>query len=591
MVQTDPGDNPHPSFDGEPDMSSSHAAQPHQRVRRWSRRMIRTAFWVSVLLIVSAAAVKYWVGPMLVRRAIRRQLPTYWDGWVQIEEVDVRFDASVRLIGVTLHDRGGRVWMRASDIETGSLLGPGLTLQVRRLHLDSLAVQMHFVAGRPLEEWETPLRNTDRLIRWLEEVTSIDELTAAGTISLVCTDGGRFDTGPLQLSVHRAVRGHRVQLRRLATEPGEAIEARGGLEWGSSDLEMTLLYRQRIQPGEGAVLAEILGIPGIEKAGGVVSADLETRGRWTQPLSWRPKGACRFSEWTVSTPAGDLLSGLGAEVSLANDPNGVSAELTTLDGTLCEGRLRARGRWAVTPGNANRVMVACETAEYSGRVALDGVELGELMPAVASIVGRTALTREQGRRSTGRLHARYDLTGRGCRLGGLRGRGAVSLRGANLWAFPVVSDLIGQFRSRPSGALSRADMEAAVRSRGAVVTIEEARVVSPFYAIDVEPGGTLNLRDARLDLYAVGVPLEKLTDALSKVPLLNLIPFLQKSLSRVHLEGRWDRPDGIEISSAPMPDRSLGRDAREFFLQAAKTGGDFPGHLLDRFGKWFDRGE
>jgi hypothetical protein len=87
-------------------------------------------------------------------------------------------------------------------------------------------------------------------------------------------------------------------------------------------------------------------------------------------------------------------------------------------------------------------------------------------------------------------------------------------------------------------------------------------------AIDVEPGGTLNLWTGRLDVVAAVGLLQQLRGVLKSIPLMGLVVDMTDRLSRFRVEGKWDDAASIVITQAPK--REIREGSKQFMTSAAK---------------------
>jgi hypothetical protein len=531
------------------------------------------ALWISLAVIVLAAAGKFFIAPAIVRYVIGVELPRYWDGSMEIDGVSVGF-RSVQLRGVTLKDRGGRVWLRAGSLSASPGMERNLQAGFRDVDLDDVEIRLQFIEGR----CQPPARNVDELIDRLEQVTRIRMLHADGTITLERPGGPSYSVGPLELDIGRANDGHRVVLRRIGRDETQTLRLAGRANWGSSDFDGNVAIHHRITPADGHDLAAILAIPGVDRAAVTLRAELDIAGRWTQPLTWRPTGTASLGDGRLVLGGVDLLNDLAGEFAVTSDANSVTAVASDLAAKLAGGRFAASGSLTLRPDGST------DLVSYRGSVTVDRAAIGPVVEALSHTLHRGVSGESLD--GLGTLQLRYDVRGDGLALRGLRGRGVVRLQDADLARLPVMPALIRRLRGSAGGVAALGDAEAAVRSVGALVTLRQARIAGPLLAIELDPGGTVNLAEGTVDLFAVGVPLDKLQGVLEQLPVLRILGFLQRSLTRVHVKGNW--LDGeVTVTAAPMPETRLGEETRAFFLSAARAGGDLPGHLIGRFRTMF----
>jgi len=144
------------------------------------------------------------------------------------------------------------------------------------------------------------------------------------------------------------------------------------------------------------------------------------------------------------------------------------------------------------------------------------------------------------------------------------------VEGADLRKVPAVAEVLRRAGLGRPDVLSDSDVEIQFGLRGAEVVLQQTRIQLRLAAVDVEPGGTVNLRTGEMDLVAVVVLFEKVRDLLRSIPLVSIVVDLTERLSRLHVEGKWGRPESLVITPAPL--REI-REGSKKFLTAAARGG------------------
>ena len=164
------------------------------------------------------------------------------------------------------------------------------------------------------------------------------------------------------------------------------------------------------------------------------------------------------------------------------------------------------------------------------------------------------------------------------------GRGVMVLNNANLWNVPVVSAIL-EFMPT-GGVLTFSDGQARFTIDGGVVTIRQAQIASSISAMEVEPGGTVDLASGMLNFYVVGVPLSEARSLLTRIPLVKLLVDIKDRITRLHVEGHWSKPPSELIEKESVQDLAAG--TLDFFKDAAQTGGQIGGKLLGSIGDLFE---
>jgi len=425
-----------------------------ERKTRWLKRLAKAGAVAAAAIVVLAVAGKWWLAPALLRWHVRRVLPEYWDGPVEIADVDFNYTGAVpvTLHGLALRDRRGRCWLHAKSVWFVLSDWPSLHPRLGALIVTRPTVTAHRVGGR----YEVPLKRLP--VEWWDEYVDLKGLSIERG-SLELTEDGEWTvrTAGQDLALLRALRGYRLSVagRRL------------------------------------------------------------------------------------------VVRDLRAEAFLVKD-DGV--EIRGLGGRTCGGRLEASVTGRLTPGGgiAARGDITARAVDLAqAELPIRGAEKGLL---------------------TGMLRFQAD----GSDGSGVSGHGTAFVEGADLREVPVVGEVLRRAGLGKPDVLSDSDVEVQFALRGAEVVLQRTRIQLRLAAVDVEPGGTVDLRSGQIDVVAVVVLFQKVRDLLRTIPLVSMVVDLTERLSRLHVEGTWDRPESLVITPAPL--REIREGSKEFLTAAARGG-------------------
>ena len=169
---------------------------------------------------------------------------------------------------------------------------------------------------------------------------------------------------------------------------------------------------------------------------------------------------------------------------------------------------------------------------------------------------------------------------------GLRGQGMAYIEGADLRKAPVAAAVLSRAGLGRMDVMSDSDIESQFELAGPVVTLQQTRVQLSLAAVDVEPGGTMNVLTGQMDLVAVVVLFENVRNVLKSIPLVSLMVNLTEQLSRFHVEGKWQDPDSLSVLPAPL--QGVRSGSKKFLVTAARGGEEFGKAVFDRLGGLFD---
>jgi len=190
-----------------------------------------------------------------------------------------------------------------------------------------------------------------------------------------------------------------------------------------------------------------------------------------------------------------------------------------------------------------------------GRLAAMDLDLSHLGLPVSGLRKGTA---------TGLLSVRLA----GWDANGLTGTGRAFVDGADLRGVPAVVAAVGRAGLSDSKIVADADVEATFALTGSTFVSEAIRLQFPLAAVDVEPGGSLDVFTGRLDTTVVVLPFEKVRGLLKGIPLVGLMVDLTEQFTRLRIHGPWHDAAGLKVESAPASGVTNG--TRRFLTDAAR---------------------
>jgi len=514
-----------------------------------------------MVIVILAVAVLFgidlarWALSRRIRQRVDEQLARYWKGAISIRQIDIGFARkSSRAHGVVLRGPDGQPWADARTMAFVLNDWPGLHPSVRAIEVDRLDLTGHFRDGRcrlplvhPWPKAEGPILGD------LERIT-IDEIrleAAAGDHRAVLNDKLR-----LQAQQHNGAWW--VHLSR-PDEPNHALDIRGRTDPQAKLAELTLTLRRRLDPqdpGESAALPAALDLPHVRRISGTLQAEADLTIGLDQPTDWSCSGQAVADDVALEMDRGLLCESLTMQI----DAQGRRFELKRLNGSVLDGQLSAAGHLDLQGAKVT----------YAGRIAAREVQLSRLWPFLP----------EPSPIPDGRADLYYDFSGWGSDLAHLSGRGRFFFDDADLRDVPSLRSIF-LTTGLDEGALpARSDVEAAFQTRGQTILIRQGRLASPLLALEVEPGGTIQARTGRLDLYVIAAPLQAAANLLTGLPIpgMDLVGLLSQKLLRLHVRGHYTDPPAKLITKEPLKDMEEATVA--FFRSCLDSGGQLPGRLL-----------
>ncbi|MFW6062167.1 MAG: hypothetical protein ACOC93_05100 [Planctomycetota bacterium] len=260
-------------------------------------------------------------------------------------------------------------------------------------------------------------------------------------------------------------------------------------------------------------LLALLGVSAANYVGGRVRADLTLEGPLGRPSECTLGGTLRLSDAVVETTEGKLLE--KGDLQMHFDK---------------EGRPTAKVRGRLAGGELSGRFAPSEGGLLAGR-KMQMRHLGPLLGMEGETIGLA--------NGTWQFHAA------GGGLAGVTGAGQISLADAPVWRLPVISDIVRQLRMPPGLGQMTGDMELQLTTRGAVATIQGGRINSTFGAVQMQPGGTLDLSTGRLDVRA-SLALQGGFGTLAKMALPGLGERISE-LGRLRCTGNIYEPKSVRV--------------------------------------------
>jgi len=126
-----------------------------------------------------------------------------------------------------------------------------------------------------------------------------------------------------------------------------------------------------------------------------------------------------------------------------------------------------------------------------------------------------------------------------------------------------------------SASQESSDLQAVFSLTGPAVTIHSGGIGGDVIALDVQPGGKIDLSTHALDGVVVAVLMKDISNILSALPMIGIVSDLSSDLTRSRVTGTWDDPVITPLPMADMPAHTL-----SFLQTLSSSGGQFGGLMF-----------
>ncbi len=527
-----------------------------QDKKRRTKYLTRT-FGVLILSILLIAIIAhFWLIPAKVRWEIEQALLKFWDGQVDIKDIDINYLDPIYLTKVSFLDKTGREYIHTGRVKMVFEKWPSLHPVVTEIEIEKLDLRFSATDGKftlpfmnPFQQSSGPKKKVD--IRKLSindaEITVTD---AQGTKSL-------YDN--LQLLANKKDNFYDFALNRDGSEPSESLLAKGRIDLKTLETEISLQIKHTAQRPEMNLIFAVFNSPRLS-AEGKLAMDLAITGCLKQPKALKPEGAINLDGWTVAMDDKTIAENLTTKANVEDR----RFDFENIIATACNGSIT---------GSLFLEIKQNQPTEFRGQVLAQNMSFVEL----TSILGGP------GKKATkGTVIFNYIFSGKDKNLQNLTGEGQIFLDDADITVIPIVPYVFRIVGLSQLDLLKMSDAQCTFTTTGPVVTIKTAHIANRFAAIKAEPDGTINLQTKQVNIYVKAVLLKQIDNIIKLIPIINIINNLKDKLTRLNIRGKWSDPPAKLIKKEPIKDI---KEATVGFLQdVINSGGQITQEMRKRFG-------
>jgi len=513
---------------------------PKKPKKSLSRRLRK---WIIVLVavVLFALTLQPWVIPAIIRWQASSNLADYWEGQLEIDHIEFSFRGPIRLIGLHLKDRQGRPWTDIASVKFTLRDWPSLHPVLTDIEVEGVNLKTYFEGGR----CRPPVLPGPEEPSNIDEYLDIQNITVKN-ISLTTIDdyGPTGIWGGFHFSLRKDNTVYALVLDRRWSEESTKLNLAGTLQPDWKHFNTMLSFNHGFTRDQSAAVLAALDVPAVRSLKAVLYGDVKLTGSLDDLAGVNGQGEVRLRDGTAYADHGVL----GRNLQMLCRLEGRKIDIRRLAADVCDGKFR--GSFLTTLPDEGKT-------QYTGLLIADKIDMLKLTTVIAG----------KDKASTGILTARYAFRGGAGGLDNLKGKGTVFVDNGVMRRAPCIWQI---FSHQNFDLLSSSDLNASFRNRGAVFTIESAKLANQLTAIEAEPGGTVDVAKRTVDAYVCVVPLKQLRSILN-LPVLDIIGGVTEKLTRLRIRGRWNDPPEKLISKQPVGD--IKAATVEFFRGAAKTGG------------------
>ena len=530
--------------------------------RRWATFLKRLIVGLAIIVALSVIAAKTFFLPTYLQQQFEQALGDYWDGTAQIRKIDLNFSGPVVLNQVTLLDHTRQRWIYIDKIRLIFSNWPSLHPVLTTIEIDQPDIQLYQVDGKftpPLKK-PAPSDSGNLLAPYID----IRNITVRDfSISTINQDGMKKDWNDIQISARRQGAAYNVFLSRITYNTISNLMVSGTIDPNNLETRLSVELSHQAQREQTAQLIAALDIPILRQAEGKLLASIDISGRLNEPQKLQFNGVINLNDWNISAFHSLEIINFNTVIKAS----GRRFDFERIIAQTVEGSLQG-SFYADLP--INRPM------EFGGKLSLEKADLDKLTDAITELPKIT-----QG---TATAHYAFSVYNTG--IQSLNGFGMLFLDNAHLWNLPVILQLFDQFKINHRDPLSTSDLISLFAMKGPETIFQHAILANAISAIEMEPGGKVNLQTQNIDMFVIGVPLKTLRKVIAAIPIIKLIIPLRDRFSRLHLRGYWYDPPAALIFKEPF--KKVKQNTENVFDTISKTGGQFSEQTVKLFNGMFD---
>lgn len=517
-------------------------------------------FWIVCIIIFAVVVItfagKFWIVPSIIRWEVEQGLSKFWDGQVNIEDIEVDYFGPIYFRQVRFIDKTGWQCLQADRVKMVLGNWPGVHPVVTEIEIEELNLQILTADGK----FTLPFTYPSEQLPSLKKRLDIRKLAIKDAeITASDAEGSKTLYDNLQLLVTKKDNFYDFLFNRIGSAPSESLLAKGKIDSETLETELSLQMKHTVKKQEMALIFAALNIPRLS-AEGEVTVDLIISGCVEEPAGLKPEGTINLEGWTVVKDDKMITNNLTTEAKVKDRSFGFD----NITATVCNADI-VGSLYIETKQN--------QPTEFRGQVLVQKMSFVEL----TSVLGGP------GQKATkGAVTFNYSFFGKGKDLQKLSGEGQIFLDDADITVIPIVPHIFRTIGLSKLDPLMMSDAECTFLMSGPVATIGTAHIANRFAAIKVERGGIINLQTEQINIYVIAAPLKQIGDIIKNVPIVNIFANLKDKLTRLHVYGHWSDPPAKLITKEPIKDI---KEATVGFLQdVIKSGGQITQEMRKRLG-------
>jgi len=280
----------------------------------WLKLLCLAVAGLIVAILAAATAVKFWLGPAIVREHLMQAISGLWNGHVAIGDIHFDYSGPVRVSMVVLSDSSRHRWLTMRETKLTLTNWHKLKPTLTEIEAETLGLNLHFVDGK----CALPLRPADKRLASLKR-TRMDLqrlVIQRASVTLVQKENSNLAYDDFTLTVIRKQNSREISISQPSAGGSEVFAIQGTINPTTLEANLSLQIKREVKKAEAAVFSALLSMPESYQAEGSLTAEVFISGCLKEPTNLQLKGSVKLDNWVIAEKDNLIADKLSAEVEL-----------------------------------------------------------------------------------------------------------------------------------------------------------------------------------------------------------------------------------------------------------------------------------
>jgi hypothetical protein len=267
-----------------------------------------------VAVLVATGAVKFWLGPAILREHLIQAISRLWLGHVAVGDIQFDYFGPVRVSTIVFSDSSGNRWLSMRETKLTLANWYKLKPTLTEIETETVGLNLHFVDGKcaaPL--WPADKRPTGSKRSRMDLQRLVIQ---KASVAIVQKEKTNLTYDDLTLIIIRKQNSYEISISQPSARGSEVFAIQGTINPTILEANLSLQMKRQVKKAESAVFSALLSIPESYQAEGGLTADVLISGRLKEPTNLQLKGSVKLDNWVIVEKEDLIADKLSAQVEL-----------------------------------------------------------------------------------------------------------------------------------------------------------------------------------------------------------------------------------------------------------------------------------